>query len=80
MAIVKSVVELKRATQVIALGLDFRRYLRFNSYMPVCLKMMTGNFQLQETRAYRRNSETTQFCIDFVIEAALQMGDFDYNG
>lgn len=76
--IVKSVTELKRALQVIGLGLDFRRYIRFTSYMPVCMKMMSGEFHLQEMRTYNRNADTIQFCIDFVIEAALQMGGFDY--
>jgi hypothetical protein len=77
--IVHSVTELKRAMQVLALGLDFRRYIRFTSHMPICMRMANGNFRLQEMRTYNRNAETIQFCTDFVIEAALQMGGFEYN-
>jgi len=74
---VRSVEKLKSAMQMLALGIDLRRYTRFRSSMPICMRMAGGNFVLQHMKKILRDSQTSQYCIDFVIDAAIQMGDFD---
>jgi hypothetical protein len=74
---VRCVEKLKSAMQMLGLGIDLRRYTRFRSLMPVCMKMLGGNYVLQEIKKIERDSQSIQYCIDFVIEAAIQMADLD---
>jgi hypothetical protein len=76
---IRSVMELKRSMQMMALGIDFRRYLRFMTLMPTIHWFAGGNYQIDDMGNSRRNAETIQFCIDFMIESALCLSEFDYD-
>lgn len=77
---VRSVRELRRAMQVIALGFDFRKYLRFTSLGPIFWAQdEDGQWHFHDEPNPARNAETIQFCIDFVIECSLRLAEFDYD-
>ena len=66
--------------QVIALGFDFRKYLRFTSLGPIFWAQdENGQWHFQDEPNPARNAETVQFCIDFVIECSLRLAEFDYD-
>ena len=74
---------IRDAVRVLALGIDYRRYSRFRLLTPdvridrsgktTVWRMGTGNPTLEATL------EDAAFCIDFVIEAAVQLQEFDYS-
>lgn len=70
------------ALKVMALGIDYRRYSRFRMLAGTATRMAGGSY-----RTYRPQDslgedsltpEDVRFCIDFVIEAAITLQEFDY--
>lgn len=70
---------MQSALRVMAIGIDFRRYVRFKSFMPAVMQTLDGAFHVHDWPNEKRNAETIQFCIDFIIESAIRMSEFDYD-
>ena len=78
--VVKSIETLQEAVRILSLGLDYRRYVKFKLLTPVILKI-GKNYEIQRIRRGRKGtptSEDVQFCIDFVIESAIVLQEFDF--
>lgn len=75
----EAIKSMQKALKVIAFGIDFRRYSRFQNFMPNFFKTMDGKYHFHDIASNHRTNETIQFCIDFVIESAIRLGEFDYN-
>lgn len=76
----ESIEALQKAVKVLSLGLDYRRYARFGLLTPYVLKT-TGGYQIQRIQRGSRGipcPEDVQFCIDFTIESALALQEFDF--
>jgi len=80
--LVKSVEEMQQAMRVVALGIDYRRYARFKMFAPIVIPTIDGTYHISrwahEGAQLIGNAET-RFVIDFVIEAALRILDFDFD-
>lgn len=78
-AISESLEEIQNAMRILALGLDYRRYLVFHALSPLVHKLLNGTYS---TQRYPRESplakEECHFCFDFVIECALRLQQFDF--
>ncbi|MEP0986968.1 hypothetical protein [Ekhidna sp.] len=72
--------DLKYAVQILALGIDFRNYTKFEILTPkVYREVTTGNTRTQkETEENLCTELNTEFCLNFVIETALDLQDFDF--
>jgi hypothetical protein len=76
----ESIEALQRAIKILALGLDYRKYSKFRRLTPNLTMLMSGEFVAH--RKYSENNkpsvDDTRFCIDFVVESALVLAEFDY--
>jgi len=73
---------LQDAVKILSLGLDYRKYARFHVLTPVVIRFIGGKYSIQRIEIGRKISPTNedvQFCIDFVIESAITLQEFDYN-
>lgn len=77
--LVEVVAAMQGALRVMAIGLDFRRYARFKSFMPTVTRMLGGTFHVYDWSNDKRDAETIQFCVDFIIDSAIRLSEFDYD-
>jgi hypothetical protein len=65
---------------LVALGIDYRKYLKFKILTPHVIPVMSGNPVIG--RRFKDDEKPSQndarFCLEFVIESALALADFDY--
>lgn len=76
---VEVVTAMQDALRVMAIGLDFRRYTRFKSFVPTVTRTLDGTFHVHDWPNDKRDAETIQFCIDFIIDSAIHLSEFDYD-
>lgn len=80
---VKECVEaMQGAMKILSLGLDYRKYSRFRLLTPDVLRFIDGTRKLQWVRdnsASQGRPDDMSFCVEFVIESALRLQDFDYD-
>lgn len=74
---------LQDAMKILSLGLDYRRYTRFRLLTPLILRIPGGQkvkYKIQWTKALAKivTAEDIRFCIDFVIESAIILQEFDF--
>ncbi|WP_162993883.1 hypothetical protein [Halalkalicoccus subterraneus] len=79
----KSISSLTDILTILALGIDYRKYAKFDYLTPIVMRVMSGGYVLQSSGAhpdrYNNNvdEDDIQFCISFVVESWLQMKDFN---
>ena len=83
--IVDSIDNLQDAVKILCLGLDFRRYARFKLLTPGVIRRKSGEgkkrYLVHRSRRGSKgkpSSEDALFCIDFVIESAIVLQEFDF--
>lgn len=75
-----SIEAMQQAMKIISLGIDFKRYSKFQQLIPNFTKLMSGNYSInRDPRRKPPTIEEIQYCYDFVIECALNLQDFDYD-
>jgi hypothetical protein len=68
------------AIKMLALGIDYRKYSRFKRLTPILIKSMGGTVvQRRQGTEVGFAPDDVRFCIDFVIESALALSEFDYS-
>jgi len=78
--IVDSVEDLQATMGVICLGIDYRRYVKFQLLTPK-VKKSDGTHEIYRRKEVSRvatTMEDVQFCINFVIESAITLQKFDF--
>jgi hypothetical protein len=71
---------MQRAMRVVAMGLDYRRYARFEMLVPGVPYFMDGHREVRPFPGLQVGDDEYQFCKQFVIETALHLAagtDFD---
>lgn len=78
--VTESVEAMQEAMKLVSLGLDYRRYARFQLLTPhVHRTMGSEKYMIGHTSGtYSPTADDGQFCIDFVIESALRLQEFDF--
>jgi hypothetical protein len=69
---------MQRAVSVLAMGLDYRRYARFELLVPH-ISYLSQSRQVRLARGLQVGDEEYQFCKHFVIETALHLAEMDFN-
>ena len=78
--IVYAVEDLQATVEVICLGIDYRRYVKFQLLTPKVRKL-DGIYEIYRRKEVSRvapTMEDVQFCINFVIESAITLQKFDF--
>ncbi|MEW6530343.1 MAG: hypothetical protein AB1473_05870 [Thermodesulfobacteriota bacterium] len=68
------------ALKVIALGIDYKKYSTFKNLTPSVTRTL-GAYQIHwraDQQSDRSSVLESQFCIDFVVECAMALAEFDY--
>ncbi len=66
------------AIQVLSLGIDYRRYSKFDSITPSVLRTFGGGAEVPDLPDEKEiTEEDVEFCLDFVIEVALELQKMD---
>lgn len=76
-AMEESVVALDETLQLVALGVDIRRYGMFKSLIPKVQHSLVGVRSIVAAGPMP-NHEQFEFCRDFVVQTALYLAEFDY--
>jgi hypothetical protein len=70
---------MQRAIRVLAVGLDYRRYARFEMLVPQIARSMDRRREVLPLPGLQAGDEEYQFCRQFVIEAALHLAEMDFD-
>ena len=68
---------MQQAMRVMAFGIDYRRYSLFQKLTGDVLTFLGGGVQFVPFEG-EITAEEAQFCVDFVIETAVLLQEFDY--
>jgi len=77
----ESVEALREGVKILSLGLDYRRYVKFRLLTPHIERFIGGKYNVVRVDRGQKGKPTTedvQFCIDFVIESATALQEFDF--
>lgn len=76
----ESIEAMQDAIKILALGLDYRKYSKYKQLTPDLSRVLSGDWIIHRRFGYdqKPSQEDTMFCIDFVIESALALAEFDY--
>ena len=72
---------LQRAVKILSLGLDYKKYTRFGLLTPTVMRTVNGKYHIVRVKRGQKGTaakEDVQFCIDFVIESALILQEYDF--
>jgi len=74
-----SIEALRRAVKFLSLGLDYRRYVKFNRLTPRVTRFIgSDRYQISYIRGEEPPSvEECRFCYDFVVESAIRLQEFE---
>jgi hypothetical protein len=78
----ESLASMQEAIKMIALGIDYRRYSKFKLLTPRVYRTVNGAWHVSRGNGgagYQATAEDVTFCLDFVIESALALTEFDYS-
>ncbi|MCW3076124.1 MAG: hypothetical protein JWO32_733 [Bacteroidetes bacterium] len=73
-----SIDALQKAVKITSFGIDYKEYVKFKILTPVIHRFIGGNKNAQIMGDKKWTSENCQFCIDFVIDSALKLQQFDF--
>jgi len=78
----ESLEALQDAVKILSLGVDYRRYVKFRLLTPHIYRTLDENYHVSRVPWGEKgvpSVEDVQFCIDFVIESAVILQEFDFN-
>jgi hypothetical protein len=78
----ESIEALKEAIKIIGFGIDYKRYGLFKWITPYVYRYVDGNYEaaeIDEDVSKSLSASDVRFCIDFVIENAIALQEFDFN-
>lgn len=78
-AMTEAIGEMQHALRILAVGLDYRRYARFDMLVPRILRFMDGHREVRPLPSLQTGDEEYQFCKLFVIEAAIHLAEMDFD-
>jgi len=78
----ESIKNLQNAVKMLSLGFDYKKIVRFRLFTPEVVR--SGGGGMYFNRRYRDSDElptknNVEFCINFVIESALKLQEFDFD-
>lgn len=72
--------EIQKAIKIIALGIDYRKYTRFKSLMPIVHHTLDGKYHIVRNNwypKYEADKINAEYCFDFIIEMSIALQQFN---
>ena len=76
--VVKSLEAIQKAIKILSLGIDYKKYVKYKSIVPSVRLTMNGTPFLDPSRKIALSKEDLEFCINFIVESALKLQEFDF--
>lgn len=73
----ESISSMQTAIKIVSFGFDYRKFSKFQSLTPTVV--LTGDRVHVSEPSSQVTLEDCRFCLDYVIECAIRLQDFDYN-
>lgn len=74
----KNFQNIEKTMSIIALGIDYKKYMKFEALTPYGLKTCDDNYIFEQPEDRKWTPENCEFCISFVVECAMKLQEFDY--
>jgi len=76
----ESIEAMQEAIKILALGLDYRKYSKFRQLTPHITMVESDRYVINRSleEENKPSVDDARFCIDFVVESALALAEFDY--
>jgi hypothetical protein len=71
--------QIEKGLEVLTLGLDYRKYSKFKFLTPDAYRQSDGSFRIFSKARSNISRDNCQFLIDFVLDCALKLQDFDFD-
>jgi hypothetical protein len=71
----KSIEELQNAVRILSLGINYKKYVKFRSRLPIVMRMVGGNYVIQTMKRKEIDHDYIEFCIMFVVECAIRLDE-----
>ena len=71
----ESIEELQNAVRILSLGINYKKYVKFRSRLPIVMRMMGGNYVIQTMERKEIDHDYIEFCIMFVVECAIRLDE-----
>jgi hypothetical protein len=68
-----------KAMEVISLGVDYKKYAKFQILTPNAYRFTDGRYRMEIVGEKNWTKENCQFLIDFVVESAFKLQEFDFD-
>jgi hypothetical protein len=78
-AMTEAIREMRHALGILAVGLDYRRYARFDMLRPRVDRFIDGHWEVHPVPGILLGDEEYEFCKLFVIEAAIHLAEMDFD-
>ncbi|MCK4307051.1 hypothetical protein KAW50_02365 [candidate division WOR-3 bacterium] len=76
--VVKSIEANTKAIKILSFGIDYKKYVKYKSIVPSVRLTMNGTPSLDPSRKIVLSKEDLDFCINFIVESALKLQEFDF--
>lgn len=70
---------MQKAIKIMSLGIDYKKFVKFNLLTPSIIRTMGGKHIAQVFGDKKWTKENCQYCIDFVIDSSLKLQEFDFD-
>jgi hypothetical protein len=76
----KDIIEnLEFITKILSFGIDFKRFAKFQLLSPIVIAFGEGMYETRKNEEKKWTRENCQYCIDFVVDTALKLQEFDFD-
>ena len=69
---------LEKNLKIIAFGIDFNKYAKFRTIVPDVTCYVGGELEVNFKGEETINQNEINFCLNFIIEVALKLQQFDF--
>ena len=75
----ESIEGLQGAVKILSFGIDYTRYIKFKMLTPNVTRMREGKHVAEIWGKKKWSIDNCQYCIDFVLDCALKLQEFDFD-
>jgi len=76
--VTKSIEEIQKAIKILSFGIDYKKYVKFQSVVPSVVFSISNEPIFYTREGMTLSKEDLEFCINFIIESALKLQEFDF--
>jgi len=76
--VTESIEAIQKAIKILSFGIDYKKYVKYKSIVPSVQFAINGSPHFYTHRETTLNKENLEFCINFIVESALKLQEFNF--